>query len=249
MAVGEESRLEFAAVKPIAIVRHAAADGPGYFAAWLEQRGLASELLALDQGARVPRDASRFAGLVLMGGPMSVNDPLPWIEPLLALIRDAVAKDVPLLGHCLGGQLMSKAFGGTVARTPVKEIGWAEVQVQDNDVARSWFGDATALPAFHWHGETFTIPPGATRVLSSAFCENQGFAIGRHLGLQCHIEMDQALVGRWCEEGAGEIAECASSPGVQPVEEIRRDLDARVARLHVAADGVYARWAKALGRG
>ena len=236
-------------MKPIAIFRHAASDGPGYLATWLGRRALASQLVALDEGARVPRDASRFAGLVFMGGPMSVNDPLPWVAPVLALIRDAVAKDVPLLGHCLGGQLMSKAFGGTVGAAPVKEIGWAEVQVQDNDVARAWFGDAAALPAFHWHGEAFTIPPGATRVLSSACCENQGFAIGRHLGLQCHIEMDEALVERWCEEGASEIAQAAGSPGVQSAEAIRRDLGARVARLHAAADRIYARWAKGLGRG
>ena len=203
----------------------------------------------MDEGARVPNDASRYAGLVFMGGPMSVNDDLPWIPPVLELIRDAVRKDVPLLGHCLGGQLMSKAFGGTVGATPVKEIGWAEVRVLDNDVARAWFGDEAVLPAFHWHGETFTIPPGATRVLSSAHCENQGFAIGKHLGLQCHVEMDEALVESWCRGGATEIAESAASPGVQSVEEIRRDLEARVARLHAAADRIYERWAKGLAKG
>ena len=236
-------------MKPIAIFRHARSEGPGYFATWLERQSLEGELLALDEGARVPADAGRYAGLVFMGGPMSVNDDLAWIPPVLELIRDAVRKDVPLLGHCLGGQLMSKAFGGAVGAAPVKEIGWAEVQVQDNDVARAWFGDAASIPAFHWHGETFTIPPGATRVLSSAHCENQGFAIGKHLGLQCHVEMDEALVESWCRGGAGEIAESAASPGVQPADEIRRDVEARVARLNAAADRLYARWAKGLSKG
>ena len=78
----------------------------------------------------------------------------------LELIREAVRKDVPAIGHCLGGQLMSKAFGGTVSANPVKEIGWGEVRVSDNSIAREWLGDLQAFDAFHWHGETFTIPRG-----------------------------------------------------------------------------------------
>lgn len=76
-----------------------------------------------------------------MGGPMSVNDDLPWIDPELTLIRQAVANDIPVLGHCLGGQLISKALGGVVGKNPVKEIGWGEVSVADNPVAREWFGE------------------------------------------------------------------------------------------------------------
>lgn len=236
-------------MKPIAIFRHAPSEGPGHFAHFLDSHSRPWTLITSDTGASLPGSVADYAGLVFMGGPMSVNDELPWIPPVLELIRDAVRKDVPLLGHCLGGQLMSKAFGGTVGAAPVKEIGWAEVLVQDNDVARAWFGAEPALPAFHWHGETFTIPPGATRVLSSAHCENQGFAIGKHLGLQCHVEMDEALVESWCRGGAHEIDESAASPGVQSVEEIRRDLEARVARLHAAADRIYERWAKGLAKG
>ena len=75
-----------------------------------------------------------------------------------------------MIGHCLGGQLMSKALGGTVRANPVSEIGWGEVRVADNGVAREWFGELQAFETFHWHGETFSIPPGATRVLGSAHC-------------------------------------------------------------------------------
>ena len=150
--------------------------------------------MALDQGETVPRDARRFSGLVFMGGPMSVNDDLPWIIPALELVRDAVRKDVPVLGHCLGGQLMSKAFGGNVTANKVKEIGWGEVRVADNGVARAWLGDLPAFESFHWHGETFSIPPGATRILEGEHCANQAFAIGKHLGMQCHVEMTPELV-------------------------------------------------------
>jgi len=235
-------------MKPVAIFRHARTDEPAYFATYLERHSIPAELIALDQGIRVPSDPRRFSGLVFMGGPMSVNDALPWIAPVLELIRDAVRKDVPTLGHCLGGQLMSKAFGGTVAATPVKEIGWGEVQVLDNVVARAWFGDIGAFESFHWHGETFTIPPGATRIASSAHCPNQAFAIGRHLGLQCHVEMTEEMVGIWCHGGADEIAESSASPGVQAPGEILRELAGRVARLHAVADALYDRWTRSLPR-
>jgi GMP synthase-like glutamine amidotransferase len=203
-------------------------------------------LVKLDEGEPVPERPEGFSGLVMMGGPMSVNDDLPWIPPLLCLIRSAVAKDVPVLGHCLGGQLMSKALGGTVSRAPVKEIGWGEVQVVAGVAATQWFGAGQErLKAFHWHGETFTIPIGAERVLASPWCDNQGFVLGPHLGLQCHIEMTEELVKSWCETGQREIQH-SHSPAVQPVDEILQELEARVAALHSTADGVYTRWIRGL---
>src|SRR6185503_3931735 len=113
-----KSAIKFRDMKPVAIFRSAPTEGPGYFATYLERRSIPWKLVALDKGEAVPRDARRFSGLVFMGGPMSVNDDLPWIIPALELVRDAVRKDVPVLGHCLGGQLMSKAFGGTVRANP-----------------------------------------------------------------------------------------------------------------------------------
>ena len=109
-------------MKPVAIFRHSPTEGPGYFATYLDSRDLPWRLVALDRGEPVPADPQDFSGLVFMGGPMSVNDDLPWIEPVLALIRGATAGGVPVLGHCLGGQLMSKALGGSVGRNRVKEI-------------------------------------------------------------------------------------------------------------------------------
>jgi GMP synthase-like glutamine amidotransferase len=163
-------------------------------------------------------------------------------------VREAVRKAVPALGHCLGGQLMSKALGGEVARARVKEIGWGEVEVADNGVARAWFGTPPAFESFHWHGETFSIPPGATRVLQSAHCANQAFAIGRHLGMQCHVEMTEALIRSWCKGGADEIDAARESPGVQSPAKIEKNLAARVAALHAVADRVYDRWTEGLAR-
>ena len=205
--------------------------------------------MALDEGAPVPRDARRFSGLVFMGGPMSANDELPWIAPALELIRDAVRKDVPALGHCLGGQLMARAFGGTVRANPVREIGWGQVRVADNALAREWLGERQGFESFHWHGETFSIPPGGTRVLESEHCANQAFALGKHFGMQCHVEMTEELVRLWLRGGAGEIRAAADSPGVQNPEEIQLDLEARLDALHAVADRIYDRWAEGLPRG
>lgn len=229
-------------MKPVAIFRHARSEGPGHCASFLDQNAIAHRLFAVDAGESLPRRAREFAGLVFMGGPMSVNDDLPWLAPAFRLIREARDADIPVLGHCLGAQLMAKALGGVITRNAVKEIGWGQVAAADDGFARDWIG-ARSFSAFHWHGETFSIPPGATRIASSAHCENQAFVLGKHLGLQCHVEMTRELVAAWCKSGAREIERnLKKSPAVQPVEEIRRDLDRRLAELHRAADRIYDRW-------
>jgi GMP synthase-like glutamine amidotransferase len=169
--------------------------------------------------------------------------------PLLALIRQAVAADVPVIGHCLGGQLMAKALGGSVSANPVKEIGWGDVRVTDAAAARSWLGDSpNAMPAFHWHGETFTLPPGATRILDSAWCANQAYVLhDRHIGMQCHVEMTPDLIASWCDNGAAEIA-ASDSPGVQSPGTIRAEMAERITPLHQLADKIYSRWIQGLSR-
>jgi len=233
-------------MKPTVIFRHAPTEGPGYLADFLDARGIPWRLIRIDAGDPLPADVHEFSGLVFMGGPMSVNDDLPWIPPVLALIRDAVAADIPVLGHCLGGQLMSKALGGTIARNPVKEIGWGEVTVADNAEAHRWFGNLPGFLGFHWHGETFTIPADATRILSSAYCDNQAFALGKHLGFQCHIEMTEAMIREWCEMGSSEIEASSTSPSVQQPEQVFDDVAGKVIRLNDVATTVYTRWIEGL---
>ena len=235
-------------MKPIAIFRHAPTEGPGYFATVLDRHQLPWRVIRVDAGEAVPEDPRAFSGLAFMGGPMSVNDDLPWIAPALRLIRAGVDADVPVLGHCLGGQLMSAALGGAVSRNPVKEIGWGEVTVADSPQAQQWFGHtAQSFAAFHWHGETFTIPPGAVRVLTNRYCENQAFVTGKHLGMQCHIEMTSEMIAAWCASGAREISR-SSSPAVQSVDAIKLDLAPRLQALHRIADEVYALWIRGLSR-
>ncbi|HWN31071.1 MAG TPA: type 1 glutamine amidotransferase [Burkholderiales bacterium] len=233
-------------MKPVAIFRHAPTEGPGYFATFLSQHGIPWVVVKIDQGQPLPQQAGDYSGLVFMGGPMSVNDNLPWIPQALGLIRQAVKQEIPVLGHCLGGQLMAKALGGEVRKNPVKEIGWSEVKVENNPAAKEWLGNSLkSFLSFHWHGESFTLPKGAERILSGQRCENQAFALGGHLGLQCHVEMTPELVKSWCKTGAREIA-ASLGPSVQTALEMQADLENRVPQLQRIADRLYSRWVKGL---
>ena len=237
-------------MKPVAIFRHALTEGPAYFATYLAGRGIPWRLVKIDEGEPVPPDARDFSGLCLMGGPMSVNDGLPWIPKVVELIQGAVDAEVPVVGHCLGGQLMAKALGGEVTRHRVKEIGWGRVDVIENAEAERWFGPGfRSFSAFHWHGETFSIPPRALRIASSPYCENQAFALGKHLGLQCHVEMTPELIRTWCLDWQKEVQSLAARmPSVQTPAEMTDALDAKVQHLNAVADRVYERWIAGLER-
>jgi len=235
-------------VRPIAIFRFYPTEGPAYFADWLDARGLPWQLVALDAGDALPRDPREFSGIGMMGGPMSVNDGLGWIAPLSVLLREAVDADIPVIGHCLGGQLLARALGAPVTRAPVAEFGWIDVAVCDDSARHEWFGGRAAFATFQWHYDAFVLPPGATRVLTNAFNANQAYVIGgRHIGFQCHIEMTRELTETWLATGADQLP-ASSSPSAQNAADIRRDLDARVASLNAVAGDVYARWAQGLAR-
>ena len=228
-------------MKPVAIFRSSPIEGPGYLSDFLDERGIPWQLIRIDSGDEIPTRIDRFSGLVFMGGPMSVNDDLPWIDPAINLIRDADRAGLPVLGHCLGGQLMSKAFGGSVSRSDNKEFGWGEVTRSDNDTAREWFGDQAVIDVFHWHGEFFTRPQGSVHLLSSRYCENQAFSMGKHLAMQCHIEMTQEMVMKWSEMGSGEEGGGVGPP-VQSSQAMRMDLIKRVSTLNRTAQAVYQKW-------
>jgi GMP synthase-like glutamine amidotransferase len=235
-------------MKPVAIFRHVQIEGAGYFSEFLDRHEIPFVMINVDENAAVPADPATYSGLVFMGGSMSVNDRLPWIPQTLQLIRNAVAADIPVLGHCLGGQLISKALGATVSRNPVKEIGWGEVYASDNDSARAWLDGLDQFTSFHWHGETFSLPQGATHIMKSAWCDNQAYVIGKTLAMQCHVEMTADMIAAWCQHGANEINDAIASPGVQTPEEMQAGMQPRLADLNRVADRLYSRWIKGLPR-
>jgi GMP synthase-like glutamine amidotransferase len=234
-------------MRPVAIFRFTPTEGPGHFAEWLDARGIPRRVVALDEGDPVPSGPEAFSGIALMGGPMSANDALPWNPPLLGLLRSAVAADVPVIGHCLGGQLLAKALGAEVTRTPRPEIGWSEVRTTAALDTRRWFGEHTGFTTFQWHYEVFSLPPGALRVLTNEVNAEQAYALGKHIGLQSHPEMTRAMVETWCRTGAAELP-AQTTGAVQSRADIVEDIDARLRALGSVADALYAHWARGLKR-
>lgn len=228
-------------MKPVAVFRHVDCEGPGHLAGFLAGREIPCELVCVDAGEPVPETADGFSGLVFMGGPMSVNDPLDWIRRELDLIGKALAADIPVLGHCLGGQLIARALGGRVVPNPVREIGWHRVEVRDHPAAGAWFGPETgSFECFHWHGERYTLPDGAVPLLGSRFCDNQAFVAGKALAMQCHIEMTPDMVRTWTERFSNRLE--PSSESVQTAAQMLRNVDERCRTLNRIADRVYSRW-------
>ncbi len=236
-------------LKPVAIFRFSPGEGAGHFQTFLDRRGIASQLFQLDRGDPIPTSVDSHAGFVFMGGPMSVNDQLPWIPPVLDLIRRAMDGNKPCLGHCLGGQLMAKALGATVSKNPVKEIGWNPVHIDDNPISRRWLGDDLVndrdFTTFQWHGETFAIPPGATRIITGDACANQAYVIGKSLGMQCHVEMTAKMIQTWCRDWESEHAD-PQLPSIQAPDEMMAEMRENLVELNRVADRLYTVWCEGL---
>ena len=243
-------------MKPVIIFRFLDREGAGYLGDFLTEKNIPWQLHEIDEGKPAPASILAYSGMVLMGGPMSVNDDLPWIAPILGLIREAIDNDIPVLGHCLGGQLMSKALGAQItqnkspAGNQVKEIGWGEVSVSQNETAKNWFGNIESFNAFHWHGETFSLPQSAIHLLASPYCQNQAWSTGKHLAFQTHIEMTSDMVKKWCEEGTeeleAELCKSASSIAVQAANMMQENLPVHIFFLQKVAKQVYSQWIRGL---
>lgn len=172
----------------VQILQHVPFEGPGYIGQWLNERQAAVKTTCLYAGESLPT-VDTIDLLVIMGGPMSVNEEAeyPWLVQEKELVRQMAAQGKPILGICLGAQLIANALGARVYSGPQKEIGWFPVTASSPQ-ANVFPFPATAT-VFHWHGETFDLPDGAVRLASSPVCQNQAFQIGSNLiGLQFHLE-------------------------------------------------------------
>jgi GMP synthase-like glutamine amidotransferase len=216
--------------------RHVPFEGAGHIAAVLAARGITLEFADLyRRGAPIP-DISQAAGLISLGGPVSVNDSLPWLAAEERMIERAVAQDKPVLGVCLGSQLIAKTLGARVYRNPVKEIGWFDIgftaAALDDGLFAGLSGSETV---FHWHGETFDLPPGAVLLAGSEACRHQAYRVGAAVyGLQFHLEVTPAMIADWCtqDENCGDVRELSALP-----DPLRNR-----ARLAELANLVFGRW-------
>ncbi len=183
--------------QPVLILQNLTLDGPGYLGAWLAGQGIPFNVFNTEAGEAYPGAVAGYRGLALLGGEMSANDPLASLRQAEQLILQAMDAGVPVIGHCLGAQLMARALGAKVIASPRPEIGWQTLQVADTPAARRWFGEPGTRTVYHWHGESFELPLGAELLAGNASCPHQAFAVGRHLALQFHVELDAHKLAAW----------------------------------------------------
>jgi GMP synthase-like glutamine amidotransferase len=201
----------------IAVLQHAALEGPGEIASWARRRGHSVDVFHLYRDGTLPARDS-FDLLVVMGGEMNIYQyrDWPWLSAESTFIKRALAAGKKVLGICLGAQLIADALGGRVVQNPEIELGWLPVTWTTE--ARATFpGLPAAATVLHWHGDTFGLPPGATRLATSEACSEQGFVIkDKCLGLQFHLEVDPPLVRQFVESQG----EWHTGPHVQTAEAI-----------------------------
>jgi len=186
------------------VFRHDPGDSMGFLLPVLETRNVHWSYVDLWAGSQVDSLPSEADGLIFLGGSMSVNDDLPWLRTETSIIDQALRADIPILGICLGAQLLAKALRGRVGPNPVAEIGWFAINpgpAAATDPLLRHFRDPE--PVFQWHRETFSLPDGAVHLASSQVCANQAFRYGaRNYGFQFHLEASPEVIGAWLRADA-----------------------------------------------
>lgn len=198
------------------ILQHVSYEGPGCIEGRLGQSGDSVLVSHLYESDPVP-DVSAVDGLIVMGGPMSVNDldVFPWMRAEMDLIQDCIDAEKPVLGICLGAQLIARVLGSNVRRNNWPEIGWFPVHSVVSG-ATDAFRFPDSLEVFHWHGENFDLPTGSIRLAASQACENPAFQFGKHvIGLQFHLEITPDSLRGMVDHGRDEMI---PGPFVQDAE-------------------------------
>jgi len=191
----------------IGVLQHVAFESAGHIADWAAARGHEVALVRLFAGEALP-SVDTLDALVVMGGPMSVRDDAryAWLTPEKRLIGDAIAAGKPVLGVCLGAQLVADVLGARVYRNREREIGWFPVSPTGAGATHAWYRLPGAFRAFHWHGETFDLPAGAVHLARSAACEHQMFVSGeRVVALQFHLEVTPQGIAEMIRHGESEL--------------------------------------------
>ncbi len=225
----------------ILVLQQVPHEGLGTLYGAIRRAGASEQVIPTYAGAEIPADLSGYAGLIVMGGPMSVNDDDPVLATQLRLIERAIADDFPVLGICLGGQLIARAAGARVYRGDTPEIGWFDVHPSmESETDPLFTGLPSPLPVFQWHGEGFDLPAGAVHLASSPAFPHQAFRLGDHVyGLQFHLEMEDHMIKEWMDANGADLA---ANRGKVDLDDLTRDSAARCAAIGETGATLAARW-------
>ncbi len=186
------------------IIQNTKIEGIGTLGDLLKDDGFSTKTI-LAKNEKIPETA--YDGMIVLGAPESANDNLPYLKHEMELIRNAVKREVPVLGICLGSQLIAKAFDARVYRGPRKEIGFYE-DIEFDNISQSKLFDGIKSPSlvFHWHGDTFDLPKNAVRLAHSKDYQNQAIKIESAVGIQFHLEVDESTIRLWLEKSKEELS-------------------------------------------
>ncbi|MBL8013347.1 MAG: type 1 glutamine amidotransferase [Candidatus Omnitrophica bacterium] len=188
----------------VLIIKHIDIEGPGTFGDYLIQKGESYRIIELGAGQKLPHTLEGIQAVVVLGGPMNVyeEDKYPFLKDENIFIQHVLEKQIPFFGICLGSQLLAKAAGAKVVRSPVKEIGWYKVALTSEgqkDPLFSRFNQNEDI--YHWHGDMFEIPSNGVLLASGDGCPHQAFRVGKNAyGFQFHMEVTDKSIKEWCDE-------------------------------------------------
>ncbi len=186
----------------VLIIKHVEIEGPGLIEYCLNRKRIPYQVICLDSGVPLPK-AEDYTHIVLLGGSMNVyeEDRYPFLKYEDLFVKEAIQRGKPILGICLGAQLMAKALGANVFKAPVKEIGWYDVSLTGIGSSDSLFFDLPkTFPVFQWHEDTFEIPKAGKLIVTSSPVAHQAFRYGENAyGLQFHLEVTEEMITEWME--------------------------------------------------
>jgi GMP synthase-like glutamine amidotransferase len=199
----------------ILVIQNAKHEGLLNLGKLLEEDGFKTSIIFAKK-EKIPE--VNHSAVVILGAPESANDNLLYLKEEMKLIRNTVKKEIPLIGICLGSQLIAKSFGAKVYPGHKKEIGICHDIEFDNITSGLFSGFKSPATVFHWHGDTFDLPPNSTRLAHSKDYQNQAFQIGSAVGVQFHLEVDEETIRLWLEKSKDELSK---TPYIDPEEIIR----------------------------
>jgi GMP synthase (glutamine-hydrolysing) len=237
-------------MKKVLVLQHVPYEILGTLDPLLRGAGYRIRYVNFGRAPDVEPNVDKYQGVIILGGPMNVDmtDQYPHLDTEVRLIRRAAELGIPILGICLGAQLIAKALGAQVYKNPVKEIGWYNIELTDqgkDDPVLRHFEDSRLI--FEWHGDTFDLPEGAVHLAKGSTCPHQAFRVGENIyGFQFHLEVDGALVERWLNTPVYR-AEIESTNGLICPHQVRAETAKNIDQLMALSQKVFGEFLNIMG--